>query len=106
MQWRINKTAGYNINYIWAFAQPQSIKKTQIVGWFSSKPLPDPLNIYFDRLKAEFADNIFTLKITNAKYNDSGNYSVEVLVKRGEHRVGVTDVATVKVHGMFFSYCQ
>ena len=64
--------------------------------------LRDGENIYGDRyqLRTDFADDIFTLIIFNATYNDSGNYSVEVGVKPGGD---VVDVATVNVHGMFFS---
>ena len=102
MQWSINKTAESNINYIFAFAQSQSVKKTKVVTWGNEEPviLRDGENIYGDRLRTVFADDIFTLMIFNATYNDSGNYSVEVGVKPWEV---VVDVVTVNVHGMFFS---
>ena len=105
MQWKINKTSGSTIKYIWAFVQSQSIKKTQIVTWVDGEPsyvFKNIKKIYGDRLRKDFADNKFTLKIRNAKYNDSGNYSMEVQSDPFEMKI---DVATVHVHGMFFSYC-
>ena len=59
--------------------------------------------IYDNRLKTDLAGNKFSLKIINAKYIDSGNYSVEVLLKPFEEAV---QVATVNVYGMFFGYFQ
>ena len=106
MQWRINKTIGSNINYIWAFAQSQSFKKTQIVTWGGNMPDVYKLgrNIYGDRLETDFADNMFTIKISNTKYNDSAHYSVEVLqLDPFQREVNVT---TVNVQGMFFSCFQ
>lgn len=41
--------------------------------------------------------------MTNAKYNDSGKYSVQFILKPLNEGVGVD---TVNVHGIFFSYCQ
>ena len=105
MQWRINKTIGSNINYIWAFAQSQSFKKTQIVTWGGNRPVvfEDGRKIYGDRLETDFADNKFTIKISNTKYNDSGNYSVEVQLDSNEKE---DNVAIVNVHGMFSSHFQ
>ena len=78
------------------------VKKTKVVTWGNEEPvvLRYGENIYGDRLRTDFADDIFTLIIFNATYNDSGNYSVEVGVKPGED---VVDVATVNVHGILFS---
>ena len=105
MQWRINKTIGSNINYIWAYAQSQSFKKTQIVGWANGEPdlSKDGEKIYGVRLETDFADNKFTIKISNTKYNDSGNYSVEVQLNPFEKK---DNVAAINVHGMFSSYFQ
>ena len=55
--------------------------------------------MYDGRLKIDFADNKFVFKICNAKYNDSGNYSIKVVLEPYEKAVGV---ATVIVQGMFF----
>ena len=110
MQWKINKTAGYEFDYINAFVQSQSIKKTQIIFWAEERPnvYGHAQKIYGDRLGAYFVDNKFTLKITNVNFNDSGNYSVQVQVKKASENVidTATVIATVNVHGMFFSYFQ
>ena len=105
MQWRINKTVGSNINYIRAYAQLQSLKKTQIVYWVDGEPYlsKNGEKIYGDRLETDFADNKFTIKISNTKYNDSGNYSVEVQLDPYEEE---DNVAIVNVHGMFSSHFQ
>ena len=105
MQWRINKTVRSNIKFIWAYAQSQSFKKTQIVSWGNNRPNvhEDGRKIYGDRLETDFADNKFTIKISNTKYNDSGNYSVEVQLDPYEEE---DNVAIVNVHGMFSSHFQ
>ena len=59
--------------------------------------------MYGGWLKIDFADNKFAFKISNAKYNDSGNYSIKVVLESYEKAVGV---ATAIVQGMFFSYYQ
>lgn len=56
-----------------------------------------------DRLRTDFAGNKFTFLIPNAKYNDSGNYFVDVLSIPIEE---ASEVATLIVHGMFFGYYQ
>ena len=56
-----------------------------------------------DRLRTDFSGNKFTLLISNAKYNDSGNYFVDVLSIPIEE---ASEVATLIVHGMFFGYHQ
>ena len=104
MQWNISKTTEYQINLIKAYVQSQSIMKTLIVTLVDTK-----LTVYGDRLETDLDDNKFTLKATNVKFTDSGNYSVEVQVKKkNEKNVfdSATVVATVNVHGMFFSYSQ
>lgn len=114
MQWRINKTVGSNINYIWAYAQSQSFKETEIVSWGEGKPYVSKSGekVYGFRLEIDFADDKFTIKIINTKYNDSGNYSVEVQSRKGrkfENEIDVAtevDVATVNVHGMVSSCFQ
>ena len=105
MQWRINKTVGSKIDYIRAFAESQSFKKTEIVNWAGNRPhvYEDGRKIYGDRLETDFADNKFTIKISNTKYNDSGNYSVEVQLNPFEKK---DNVAALNVHGMFSSYFQ
>ena len=108
IQWRINKTNGSNIEYIRANAQSQSFKKTRIVTWGEERPdvSESVKKIYGVRLETYFADNKFTIKISNTKYNDSGNYSVVVLLENGGKFEKEVNVSTVKVHGMFSSYFQ
>ena len=103
LKWSINKTTGSNIRDINAYVQSQSIKKRKIVTWANNEPLVlrDAEKIYDYRLKTDFVGNKFSLKIINAKYVDSGNYSVEVQLKPYEE-----EVAIVNVHGMFSSYFQ
>ena len=105
LKWSINKTTGSNIRDINAYVQSQSIKKRKIVTWANNEPLVlrDAEKIYDYRLKTDFAGNKFSLKIINAKYVDSGNYSAGVLLESLEKPV---QVATVNVYGMFFSYFQ
>lgn len=105
LKWSINKTTGSNIRDINAYVQSQSIKKRKIVTWANNEPLVlrDAEKIYDYRLKTDFVGNKFSLKIINAKYVDSGNYSAEVLLESFEKAV---QVATVNVYGMFFSYFQ
>ena len=102
MQWKINKTIDSKIHDVLAYVQSQSIKKTQISKWIRNRPdvFEDGRKIYGHRLETDFADNKFTLKISNARYNDSGNYIVQTIqLDPVEQEV---DVATVNVHGMFF----
>ena len=105
LKWSINKTTGSNIRDINTYVQSQSIKKRKIVTWANNEPLVlrDAEKIYDYRLKTDFVGNKFSLKIINAKYVDSGNYSAEVLLESFEKAV---QVATVNVYGMFFSYFQ
>ena len=105
MQWSINETAASNIKFINVYFQSQSIKKTQIVYYTNSKVSVDNegKKIYGNRLRPDFADSKFTLVIFNAKYSDTGSYSVEFVLETWER--GNED-ATVNVYGMFFSYCQ
>ena len=105
LKWSINKTTGSNIRDINAYVQSQSIKKRKIVTWANNEPLVlrDAEKIYDYRLKTDFVGNKFSLKIINAKYVDTGNYSAEVLLESFEKAV---QVATVNVYGMFFSYFQ
>lgn len=108
MQWRINKTVGSNINYIRAYAQLQSLKKTQIVYWVDGEPYlsKNGEKIYGFRLETDFANDKFTIKISNTKYNDSGNYFVEVQFGKGRKFENEVNVATVNVHGMVSSCFQ
>ena len=105
LKWSINKTTGSNVRDINAYVQSQSIKKRKIVTWGNNEPvvLGGAEKIYDYRLKTDLAGNKFSLKIINAKYVDSGNYSAEVLLESFEKAV---QVATVNVYGMFFSYFQ
>ena len=108
MQWRIDKTVGSNIYYIRAFTQLQSFKKTQIVTWANGEVhvARNGRKSYGFRLETDFTDNKFTIKKSNTKYSDSGNYSVEVLLEKGRNFEIEVNVATVNVHGMFSSHFQ
>ena len=55
--------------------------------------------MYGGRFKIDFADNKFVFKISNAKYNDSGNCSIKAVLEPYEKAVGG---ATAIVQGMFF----
>ena len=55
--------------------------------------------MYGGRFKIDFADNKFVFKISNAKYNDSGNYLIKAVLEPYEKAVGS---ATAIVQGMFF----
>lgn len=103
MQWSINKTAEFEIS-INAYFQSQTIKKTKIVYWGNKEPrvLTDGEKNYSGRLETHWVDSKFTLKISNAKYSDSGNYSVRVLLSKERLSRLVFGFATVNVHGMFF----
>ena len=110
MQWSIiNLPGGYVIRYIDAYVQPRSISRTQIVNWDGRMPVVSRygINFYGNRLKAEFDNNNFSLKLFSAKYNDSGNYSAVVLLRKSSTEFKEAfNVTTVDVNGMFFSYCQ
>ena len=105
MQWSINKGGESDVKLIDVFAQTQSVKKTLIGTWTDAKWVlsKNGKNLYGKRLIANFIDNEFTVKIFKVSYSDSGNFSADVILKP----VGkATGVATVNVHGMFFSYCH
>ena len=104
MQWNINQTDGSTIKFIWAYVQFQSMNKTQIVYWANAKPhvLDNGKIAFEDRLTTTFNDNKFKLKISNAKYKDSGKYSVEVqLITKEDTCSNVTLI----VHGTFLNFC-
>ena len=103
MQWNINRTDGSSIRFIWAYVQFQSMKEIQIVYWAESKPhVLDTGKIAFeDRLTTTFDDNKFILKISNAKYNDSGKYSIEVQLRTKEDTFSAV---TLIVHGSFLIF--
>lgn len=107
MQWSFIRTVTQNIVTIEAHVQNQSNIETQIVYWAAGAlhVFTYGEEIYKGRLTTYFikTDNSVTLKIMNAKYEDSGNYSVKVALHapnvNAEHSV------TLNVNGMFFSYC-
>ena len=106
MQWNISWPDGAGVGYIWAFAQLQTNKTTQIVHWAASRPhvMDDVQKIYDDRLTTSFVDNKFTLIIFNAKYKYSGKYSIEVFIEniQLETRDDATAAVTLNVYGTFF----
>ena len=59
--------------------------------------------MYGVRLKIDFTDKKFFFKISNINYNDSENYSINVVLELYQKAVGV---AIAIVQGMFFSYYQ
>ena len=106
MQWNISWPDGAGVRYIWAFAQLQTNKTTQIVYWAASRPhvMDDVQKIYDDRLTTSFVDNKFTLIIFNAKYKYSGKYSIEVFIENIQlvTRDDATAAVTLNVYGTFF----
>ena len=106
MQWSINiLKENSSIKTLSAYVQPQSKKETVIVYWVNERmQLTDEAEaLYGDRLKANFENATLTVDISDAIYNDSGNYRMEVSLNSGSNE-GRSDVVTVNVHGMIFSY--
>ena len=89
--------------FISTYVQFQSMKKIQIVYCGNSKPhvLDNGETAFDDRLTATFNDNKFNLKISNAKYKDSGKYSVDVLLRSIELEFSAV---TLIVHSIFFEF--
>ena len=107
MQWSIiNLPAASSIRNIEAYVQSRSINRTQIVNSGGGMPdvYKDGIKVYGNRLKVDLDNNNFSLKIFNAKYDDSGNYSAVVVLQNPLKEA--FNVATANVQGMFFSYCQ
>ena len=104
MQWNINLKCGSSIEFIKAYVQLQLKKKTQIVTWDAGKPVVSNNGevIYGNRLITDLSDSNFALKITNAQYNDSGNYSMSVV---SMYPIEITSsTVPVFVYGMLFCY--
>lgn len=97
-------TGGESIFSILAFVKNRANKKTQITIWGVQNPLVsvDGKMYYNNRLITDFADNkLFTLKITNTEYRDTGEYSVQAVtgnLTRASH------VVTVDIKGIFFGF--
>ena len=104
MQWNINLKCGSSIEFIKAYVQLQLKKKTQIVTWDAGKPVVSNNGevIYGNRLITDLSDSNFALKITNAQYNDSGNYSMSVITVQPLRIAHGT--VPVFVYGMCFCY--
>ena len=106
MQWNISWSDGAGIVYIWAFAQLQTNKTTQIVYWAASRPhvMNDVQKIYDDRLTTSFVDKKFTLIIFIAKYKYSGKYSTKVIIENIQLETfdDATAAVTLNVYGTFF----
>ena len=77
----INPPIGSSIRLIEAYVQFQSKKKTQIITFRGRKPMVsrNGNRYYENRLIPYLSNSKFTLAITDAKYNDSGNYSLYVI---------------------------
>ena len=104
MQWTINLKSASSIGFIGVYVQLQSKKETQIVSLGNGEPLVTMVGeeIYGNRLKTDLSDSKFALKITNAQYNDSGNYSMSVV---SMYPLEITrSTVPVFVYGMLFCY--
>ena len=104
MQWSVHLKCGSSIEFIKAYVQPQLKKKTQIVTWDAGKPVVsnDGEVNYGNRLTTDLSDSKFVLKITNAQYNDSGNYFMSLITMQP---LGIAHrTVPVFVYGMFFCY--
>ena len=104
MQWTINLKSASSIEFIGVYVQLQFKKETQIVFWDNGEPLVTMVGeeIYGNRLKTHLSDSKFALKITNALYNDSGNYSMSVL---SMNPIEIThSTVPAFVYGMLFCY--
>lgn len=104
MQWTINLKSASSIGFIGVYVQLQSKKETQIVSLGNGEPLVTMVGeeIYGNRLKTDLSDSKFALKITNAQYNDSGNYSMSVITVQPLRIAHGT--VPVFVYGMCFCY--
>ena len=104
MQWTVNLKSASSIELIRVYVQLQLKKKTQIVFWGDGEPLVTKAGeeIYGNRLRTDLSDSKFTLKITNAQYNDSGNYSMSVITVQPLRIAHGT--VPVFVYGMCFCY--
>ena len=105
MPWTISNNPWSDIEYVFGYFESMLTKKIKIVPWSDRIPilLKKGRKIFGSRLKIDFADNKFVFKISNAKYNHSGNYSIKVELEPYEKAVGV---AIAIVQGMFFSFYQ
>ena len=104
MQWTVNLKSASSIELIRVYVQLQLKKKTQIVFWGDGEPLVTKAGeeIYGNRLRTDLSDSKFTLKITNAQYNDSGNYYMSVV---SMYPLEITrSTVPVFVYGMLFCY--
>ena len=103
MQWSIHLTVGHDINYIWAYQF-----QTQIFIWGNSIPVDlDSTDQYTSGWAAN--NKKYTLRLTNAKYENSGNYSVECQFRlsKGDTKTEtetVKDTVTVEIQGMVMIY--
>ena len=102
MQWNINLPTGSSIRLIEAYVQFQSKRKTQIITFGIRKPLVsrNGKKHYKNRLIPDLSNSKFTLTITDAKLNDSGNYSLYVISEQPLEEADAS--VTVYIHGMFF----
>ena len=108
MKWSINLTSQHKLFDIRAYVQDQS-NKMQIGVWESGlfKVSTNGRRQYNNRLIVGFSDteNKITLEITNAEYEDRGNYSVDVIfvVQKTVLKL-VTNAVSVYVYGMLMFY--
>lgn len=108
MQWIITLENGSSIWQIDAYVQSQSNTKVHVLFWkLNINVLDRGKKKFGNRLTANMTGEKFTLKVTNAEYEDSGKYSIEMLPAKPGRSFGKleTSIVTVNVHGMFFSCC-
>ena len=98
IRWKINHTDSIHDIRVYKFILT---KKIQILIWDDPKPVVSRNGRHYfgdHRLVADFIDNMFTLQILNAQYNDRGTYSIHVWLKSFEKKNA--DI-TLLVRGMF-----
>lgn len=103
IQWMISLEKESSIRQIEVYFQSLSKNRLKIAFWNSQiDSLEDAEKQFENRLILIKADHRFILKVTNVQFEDSGNYSIEVIMKN-PLEVGKSSI-TVNIHGMFFSF--
>ena len=103
IQWMISLEKESSIRQIEVYFQSLSKNRLKIAFWNSQiDSLEDAEKQFENRLILIKADHRFILKVTNVQFEDSGNYSIEVIMKN-PLEVGKSSI-TVNIHSMFFSF--
>ena len=103
MQWSVNRANEDKYVAIVAHFLPEPEMEKQIVTSIDGKPTVTHKGkgTFEDRLMVNLTDDDnLTLTIINVKYQDQGNYSVNVFLNKG---VPGKDTVALHVFGMFFS---